>query len=108
METTDGPTPGWREIEQWLREGQYIVGRLIPSLLQECETLRTRAKVAEEHSQRLSAEFAEVKGEVLKLQGEIDHVKLMRAKMVEAIETCITEIGRLTSEARVKIKEASS
>ena len=86
-----------RQIEQWVRAGQNIVGNAIPALFQECDTLRKRAESAE-------ARVDELQSEVGRLRAEMDRLRLDSDAVSENVDKSLREIGRITSEMLLKLK----
>ena len=96
MEPTDANTSITRQIDQWLHEGAELI-RVIPSVIEERDSLRRRLRTAEDRAHHLEAETT-------KLQAEVDRLQRGRAEAAEAMETYVAEIGRLTDHLHLKIK----
>jgi hypothetical protein len=106
MEEKDVVTESWRHIEAWMRDGQQILTRVLPSLIQECEELRTRAGSAEAYAARLQREVEDLQGEVSRLRDHVDRLVQERAAMVDLVDRTLNEIARLTHEVSSKLRPA--
>ena len=96
MEITEATATVTQQIDQWMHEGAELIGA-IPSVFEERDGLRRRLRSAEEDARRLEAEMT-------RLQAEVDRLQRGRAEAVEALETYVAEIGRLTDNLRLKAK----
>lgn len=104
MEDKDVVTESWRHIEAWMRDGQQILTRVLPSLIQECEELRTRAGAAENYAARLQREVEDLQSEVSRLRDHVDRLAQERAAMVDLVDRTLNEIARLTHEVSSKLR----
>jgi hypothetical protein len=86
-----------RQIEQWARAGQNIVGNAIPALFQECDALRKRAESAEARVDELQAELG-------RQRAEMDRLRLDSDAVSENVDKSLREIGRITTEVLLKLK----
>jgi hypothetical protein len=87
-ERSHGDMEGLEErqrIDRWIEESQYLIGRLIPSLLDDRERLRGKLETCEEESRRLRQEVVELRKEVADLQGETQYFRNEHAAMAEAV-----------------------
>ena len=96
MEITEATATVTQQIDLWMHEGAELI-RAIPSVFEERDGLRRRLRSAEEDARRLEAEMT-------RLQAEVDRLQRGRAEAVEALETYVAEIGRLTDNLRLKAK----
>jgi hypothetical protein len=74
-----------QRIDRWIEESQYLIGRLIPSLLDDRERLRGKLETCEEEARRLRQEVVELRKEVADLQGETTYFRNEHAVMAEAV-----------------------
>lgn len=59
-----------QRVDRWLEEGQYLLGRIIPALLDDRERLQTKLETAEQECERLRLEVAELRKDIVRLQGQ--------------------------------------
>ena len=59
-----------QRVDRWIEESQYLIGRLIPSILDDRERLRGKLEAAEQECVRLRQEIGELRKEVADLQSE--------------------------------------
>jgi hypothetical protein len=107
MDITDPVAETRRQIDQWTRDSQDILGRVIPGLVEQCVTLARRAESAEGSSVRLNREMEDLQGEVTKLRSEIDRLRRERVEMAEAVERGVSDMARLASDLLGRIKSTS-
>ncbi len=106
MYTIDALTQARQQIDQWIRDGQSVLGRVIPSLFQAIEGLSRRAEAAEDDARRVARELNELQAEATRLREEIEHLKRLRAEMVESVERAVDEIGRVTADLVGRVRES--
>jgi hypothetical protein len=86
-----------QRIDRWIEESQYLIGRLIPSLLDDRERLRGKLETCEEESRRLRQEVVDLRKEVADLQGETQYFRGEHAAMAEAVGAVLehlTHVGK--------------
>jgi len=79
-------------IRKWLDESQHLLGRIIPSLVEEHERLRH--------------ETVELRAYVMALQEQVDRLQRERGAIARAAEAHLTEIGRIANEAILTLEGA--
>jgi hypothetical protein len=57
-------------VERWAEEGQHLLGRVLPALLEQHDRLRARADDAEQANERLRQELTELQRELHTLRVE--------------------------------------
>jgi len=72
-----------RRISDWIGEGQHVMGRMIPDLLEQCDRLRARADAAEQRCERLQREVTELQARLTTLQGENESLRNEQAEVAE-------------------------
>lgn len=71
-----------RRITDWIGEGQHVLGRLIPGLLDQYDRLKARAEEAERQSERLRQELGELQQRLAGLQEENDALRREQEEIV--------------------------
>jgi hypothetical protein len=94
-----------RRIDDWARDGQDILNKMLPQLLEESESFRQRAEVAEGHSARLAREVEDLQHEVARLQGDLTRLRQERTEMAGTVERAFTDITRLAGDLLYRVKE---
>ena len=97
METIDDFTHTKSRLDQWTREGQQLIGHVIPSLIDEWESHRQQV-------QRLRQEVDDKDAEIAALRAEIDELKHERTEIAEATSSYLHEINRVTTEVGRRLK----
>lgn len=69
MEELESPETRER-VGRWMEEGQYLLGRVIPTLIEQRDRLKGRAEAAEQASDRLRQEIGHLQHEVSALRTE--------------------------------------
>jgi hypothetical protein len=59
-----------QRLERWAEEGQHLLGRVLPALLEQHDRLRARAEDAEQVTERLRRELTELERELHTLRVE--------------------------------------
>jgi hypothetical protein len=59
-----------QRVDRWIEESQYLIGRMIPGILDDRERLRGKLEAAEQECVRLRQEIGELRKEVADLQSE--------------------------------------
>jgi len=100
-----------QRVQRWMEEGQYLLGRIIPGLLEKYDHLRTRANAAEQTSERLRQETSQLQDQINTLhhenqmlrkeQAEIREVfGKVRDQMSQMLQPITDMVQRLHSTAR--------
>ena len=100
MEITEALTQPRQRLDDWMRNGTQLFARLVD----ENEALQLRVKSAEAHAQQVTETVQELEHELSRLRAEIDDFKTQRGQVVEAVQTWVGEMGRLTNELLAKTK----
>jgi hypothetical protein len=74
-----------QRVLTWVREGQEILGRTLPALLEQHEGLRRRAGEAEAERDRLHAENQQLRGELGELRGRHQTVLAAQTDIVQSL-----------------------
>lgn len=82
-----------QRVDRWIEESQYLIGRMIPGLLDDRERLRGKFEAAEQECARLRQEIGELRKEVSDLQSETQFFRTEHVAMAEALREVIDHIG---------------
>jgi len=100
MEIMEALTQPRQRLDDWMRQGTQLFGRLV----EENEALQQRVRSAEEHAQQVTETLRELEREMTRLRGEIDDFKIQRGQVVDAVQSWVGEMGRLTNELLARTK----
>jgi chromosome segregation ATPase len=64
-----------QQIERWIEESQLLLGRIIPSVLDDNQRLRDKLAASEQDTDRLREEVAMLRREVVGLQSELEAIR---------------------------------
>jgi hypothetical protein len=81
-----------QRVDRWLEEGQFLLGRIIPALLDDRERLRAKLEGTEQDCDRLRLEVGELRRQVGSLQG---HFRTEQAAIAEAFGGVMDLLGQL-------------
>jgi chromosome segregation ATPase len=97
METIDDFAETKVRLDQWTREGQQLIGHVIPSLIEEWNSHR-------EQVQRLRQEIKDKDGEIAALRSEVEELKREGNELAEATSSYLNEINRITAEVARRLR----
>ncbi len=90
------------QVERWIEESQYLLGRVIPGVLDDNQRLRDRLAGAEQDSERLREEVAALRREIHELQSELaglrgqhEHLRAEHASLAEALGRAIQHMTQM-------------
>jgi chromosome segregation ATPase len=86
METTEAR----QQIERWIEESQLLLGRTIPSVLEDNQRLRDKLASAEESSDRMRDEIAALRRDLGTLQSELEGLRSQH-EYLKAEQTAVAE-----------------
>jgi hypothetical protein len=100
-----------QRVERWMEEGQYLLGRIIPGLLEKHDAMRTRADAAEQTLERLRLETTCLQDQVNALTQENqtlrkEHAEIrevfgkVREQMAQMLQPISDIVQRLQTTAR--------
>ena len=84
-----------QRVDRWIEESQYLIGRLIPSILDDRERLRGKLEAAEQEGARLRQEIGELRKEVADLQSETQFFRGEHVAMTEALREVIEHVSQV-------------
>ncbi len=99
----DSLTDVRRRIEDWTRDGQDILNKVLPQIFEQHDDSRQRAEMAEGRSAQLAAEVERLHGEMARLQDEVERLRRDGAEMAETVQRALTDIGRLATDMLAKV-----
>jgi hypothetical protein len=97
-ERSRGPMEGMEDrqrIDRWVEESQYLIGRMIPGLLDDRERMRGKLDAAEHECRKLREELAELRKEVSELRGEAQFFRNEHAAIAEALSGVLEHLGQV-------------
>ncbi len=83
-----------QQIERWLEESQYVLGRMIPGVLEENRRLRDRAQAAEQDCERTRGEMASLHRENGELQAELNALRVQQEHLRDQHAALADVVGR--------------
>jgi len=90
-----------QRVAQWMEESQYVIGRLIPGILDDCERLRGKLAAQEQECERLRGEIGELRKEIGELQSEREFLRNERVATADALSRAVehtSQVQHLFSE----------
>lgn len=84
-----------QRVDQWLEESQYVLGRLIPGLLDDRERAREKLTSVEGECDRLRIEVAELRQELGQLRGEVEWRRNKESSAAALCSGLIEQLGEL-------------
>lgn len=81
-----------QRLERWIEESQYLLGRIIPGIIQERDRLRVRAEAAEDACEQLGREAANLRKEVSELHLEVQSLRNELAEIGQAADAVIEHL----------------
>lgn len=104
MSLTDtGVSEARQQIERWIEESQLLLGRIIPSVLDENQRLRDKALEAERDCDRMREEIATLRRESGGLQSELEALRAQheylrneQATVAEALSRALHHLNQMT------------
>jgi chromosome segregation ATPase len=98
METTEAR----QQIERWIEESQLLLGRTIPSVLEDNQRLRDKLVSAEESSDRMRDEIAALRRDLGTLQSELEglrgqheYLKAEQTAVAEALSRAVHHMSQM-------------
>ena len=98
----NGMTETRQQVERWIEESQYLLGRIIPSVFDDNQRLRERTAAAEADCDRMREEIAALRREVHDLNSELtglrgqhDQLKAQQAAVTESLSRAVHHMNAL-------------
>jgi len=103
MNMTGTGTIGTRQqVERWIEESQYLLGRVIPSVFDDNQRLRERAAASDAECDRMREEIATVRRELHEVQlelsglrGQNDDLRSQQAAVAESLSRAVHHMTEL-------------
>jgi len=103
MNMTGTGTIGTRQqVERWIEESQYLLGRVIPSVFDDNQRLRERAVASDAECDRMREEIATVRRELHEVQlelsglrGQNDDLRSQQAAVAESLSRAVHHMTEL-------------
>jgi hypothetical protein len=95
-------------VERWVEDSQYVIGRLIPGLLQDRDRWRTKAEAAEQEIDRLRSEVAAVRKEIAEREAERQLVRAEQAVIAEAFGRAMEHLTHMQQPLTDIVKRLQS
>jgi hypothetical protein len=90
------------QLERWIEESQGLLGRIIPSLLDDNERLRGKVAVAEQDCDRMRTEIGQLRREIADLTRDITELRAERqelrgeqAAIADAVSRVVYHVSQL-------------
>jgi hypothetical protein len=84
-----------QRVDRWLEESQYLIGRIVPSYLDDRDRARARLEVVEQDNERLRTELGEARREIAELRGDIEFHRTERASMNDSFSAIVEHLTAL-------------
>ncbi len=91
-----------QQVERWIEESQYLLGRVIPSVFDDTQRLRERAAASDAECDRMREEIATVRRELHEVQlelsglrGQNDDLRSQQAAVAESLSRAVHHMTEL-------------
>jgi chromosome segregation ATPase len=84
-----------QRVDRWLEESQYLIGRIIPSYLDDRERVKARLENVEQDNERLKIELADARREISELRGDLEFHRGERMRIAENFHTIVDHLTAL-------------
>jgi chromosome segregation ATPase len=91
-----------QQIERWIEDSQLLLGRTIPSVLDDNQRMRDKLAAAEESADRLREEVATLRRELGALQSDLEalrsqheYLKSEQASVAEALSRAVHHMSQM-------------
>lgn len=100
MSITDVGREVRQQVERWIEESQYLLGRVIPSVFDENQRLRDKAASTEQDCDRMREEIAALRREINELHAELNQVRgqhdYLRAEQAAVADALTRAVHHMT------------
>jgi predicted nucleic acid-binding Zn-ribbon protein len=83
-----------QRIDRWIEESQYLLGRIIPSILEDRQRQRGRAEAAETACEDFRRETSDLRKELTELQAEVQVLRNERVELGHAASVAIEHLNQ--------------
>ncbi len=73
-----------QRVDRWIEESQYLIGRLIPTLLDDRERIKGVLGAAEQECEKLRQDLGHSQAEISELESERHQLRTEQAALAEA------------------------
>lgn len=84
-----------QRVDRWIEESQYLIGRMIPGLLDDRERLKGKLEAADQEGAKLRQEIGELRKEVSDLQSETQFFRSEHVAMADALREVIDHMSQI-------------
>jgi len=91
-----------QQVERWIEESQYLLGRVIPSVFDDNQRLRERAAAADAECDRMREQIATLRRELRELhlelcglRGQNDDLRGEQAAVAESLSRAVHHMNEL-------------
>lgn len=91
----DESTETRQRVERWMEEGQHLLGRIIPSLLEQLDRMKSRAEAAEQLSERLRRDLTELQTQTALMRTENEVFRREQAEIREVFARTRDHLSQL-------------
>jgi hypothetical protein len=84
-----------QRVDRWIEESQYLIGRMIPGLLDDRDRLKGKLEASEQECARLRHEAAELRKEISDLQSETQYFRTEHVAMADALREVIEHVSQI-------------
>jgi len=84
-----------QRVDRWIEESQYLLGRMIPGLLDDRERLKGKLEAADLECAKLRQEIGELRKEVSDLQSETQFFRSEHVAMADALGEVIDHMSQI-------------
>ena len=91
-----------QQVERWIEESQYLLGRVIPSVFDDNQRLRERAAASDAECDRMREEIAalrrelhEVQLELSGLRGQNEDLRSQQIAVAESLSRAVHHVNEL-------------
>jgi hypothetical protein len=82
-------------VERWVEDSQYVIGRLIPGLAEDCDRWRAKTEAAEQEIDRLRTEIGALRRELADRETEKQYVRAESAAIADAFAKAMDHIAQM-------------
>ena len=90
-----GPGEDRQRIDRWIEESQYLIGRLIPTLLDDRERLKGVSEAAEQECEKLRQDLGQCQAEISELESDKQHLLTEQAALAEAFMSVMDHMNQM-------------
>lgn len=82
-------------VERWVEDSQYVIGRLIPGLLEDRDRWRAKAEAAEQEIDSVRLEMAAMRKEIAERESERQYLRGEQAAVAEAFNRAMEHLTQM-------------